>query len=279
MHSATVGRIASAVIKEAFRISHHDPRVRPQHAMQRGLPPACRSTRTERECKRSIPSWSSRKWLRKAGWHGTHHVQVLASTLHVPPAPVVCSRRTNAISCKASQEAQPAALSRRAVASALAGLPILLGASKALALIPDDDDEELIEKAKANRKTRLADERAAEKQYVKEAGFANGEIVTVQRAVKKLAKSGSELESGNLSAVATTVGDSWVGAFEKVALDLSTSKASKKSANDVLKGISALEASARAGSLADSKRNFVSTVSALQTWANAAGIAGSIKGL
>ena len=54
----------------------------------------------------------------------------------------------------------------------------------AKALIPDDDDEELIEKAKANRKTRLQTEKVAEKEYAKSGGFADSEVVAVQaRAV------------------------------------------------------------------------------------------------
>ena len=50
----------------------------------------------------------------------------------------------------------------------------------AKALIPDDDDEELIEKAKANRKTRLQTEKVAEKEYAKSGGFADSEVVAVQ---------------------------------------------------------------------------------------------------
>ena len=52
--------------------------------------------------------------------------------------------------------------------------------SAAKALIPDDDDEELIEKAKANRKTRLQTEKVAEKEYAKSGGFADSEVVAVQ---------------------------------------------------------------------------------------------------
>ena len=55
--------------------------------------------------------------------------------------------------------------------------PFLLAA---MALIPDDDDEELIEKAKANRKTRLQTEKVAEKEYAKTGGFADSEVVAVQ---------------------------------------------------------------------------------------------------
>ena len=46
----------------------------------------------------------------------------------------------------------------------------------ARALIPDDDDEELIEKAKANRKLRLASQKEVETEFKKSGGFAEGEV-------------------------------------------------------------------------------------------------------
>ena len=53
----------------------------------------------------------------------------------------------------------------RELGGLLAAAPVLLSASRALALIPDDDDEELIEKARSNRKSRLASERVAEQKF------------------------------------------------------------------------------------------------------------------
>jgi hypothetical protein len=60
-------------------------------------------------------------------------------------------------------------LPRRALAGLLAAVPVLLPASRALALIPDDDDEDLIEKARANRKNKLASERQTEKAFSRSA--------------------------------------------------------------------------------------------------------------
>ena len=44
-------------------------------------------------------------------------------------------------------------------------------------------------------------------------------------------------------------------------------------------GIGDLESSAKSGSLQEAKKSFVTAVSALQTWAESAGIAASLKGL
>ena len=63
----------------------------------------------------------------------------------------------------------------------------------AKALIPDDDDEELIEKAKANRKTRLETEKVAEKEYAKTGGFADSEVVAVQASAALVLSLSSQL--------------------------------------------------------------------------------------
>ena len=100
----------------------------------------------------------------------------MASTLAVKPfVPATSSCRVPRSSSRSSRaplvvraggdaEVAPA-LSRRALVGLLAAAPVLLSASRALALIPDDDDEELIEKARSNRKSRLASERVAEQKF------------------------------------------------------------------------------------------------------------------
>ena len=91
----------------------------------------------------------------------------------------------------------------------------LVWETSALALLPDDDDADLVLKAKARRKKRLQEELAAEKKFVREEGLRyrhmhfmiNSRKVSraqdnkkleqsVQNAVYNLAKSGSKLESG-----------------------------------------------------------------------------------
>ena len=75
------------------------------------------------------------------------------------------------------------------------------------ALIPanDDEDEELVSKAKANRQRRIVEEKDTEQVFAKSEGYNGVTLLTIERGVKKLAKSGSELEAGNLSSVAKLV--------------------------------------------------------------------------
>ena len=74
----------------------------------------------------------------------------------------------------------------------------------ASALIPanDDEDEELVNKAKANRQSRMEVEKDSEEDFAKTGGYLGVAMLTIERGVKKLAKSGSELEAGDLSSVA-----------------------------------------------------------------------------
>ena len=78
-------------------------------------------------------------------------------------------------------------------------------ARAAWALIPDDDDEDLVEKAKARRGEKLKAERGTEKKFVRSEGFSDASLAPVQKAVLQLAVAGSQLSEGNLGAVQATL--------------------------------------------------------------------------
>lgn len=79
-----------------------------------------------------------------------------------------------------------------------------MGSCAAKALIPDDDDEELIDIAKSRRKERVATEKSVEKNFVKGGDYKGTDLTRVQNAVNKLAKEGLSLESGDLKSLAKT---------------------------------------------------------------------------
>lgn len=175
------------------------------------------------------------------------------------------------------------AIQRRSFAALLAAAPVLFPASRALALIPDDDDENLVEKARLNRKSRLADERQAEKAFSQSEGFVNQstkrDLVPVQRAVNSLGLTGKQLAAGEVAAAASTLSDTWAGEFGRAAEALSTEGAAKTSAAQVVAKLSDLQKAASSGSLANAKKEYVALVGSLESWASAAGIASSLKGL
>ena len=57
-------------------------------------------------------------------------------------------------------------------------------------------------KAKANRSKKLVEEKGTEQSFANTAGYGGAITTTIERGVKKLAKTGSELEAGNLTFVA-----------------------------------------------------------------------------
>lgn len=81
-------------------------------------------------------------------------------------APRAAGRALTPVRAAAGEEAE-LAVPRRALAGLLAAAPVLLPASRALALIPDDDDEELVERARANRAQRLASERQTQQAFAR----------------------------------------------------------------------------------------------------------------
>ena len=72
----------------------------------------------------------------------------------------------------------------------------------AKALIPDDDDEELVDLAKSRRKERLQADKQLGKSFVQEGDYNNSTIAKVQNAVNRLAKDGLSLEAGDLKSLA-----------------------------------------------------------------------------
>lgn len=103
----------------------------------------------------------------------------LAQKAFVAPktsTPSSASRRVVVAALSQNSTTSAAKVQRRSMAALLAALPAILPVGQALALIPDDDDEELIEKARANRKAKLAEERATEKTFARTEGLNTGYV-------------------------------------------------------------------------------------------------------
>lgn len=175
----------------------------------------------------------------------------------------------------------PPTLQRRAMGALLTASPLLWYAQPATALIPDDDDEELVEKARANRKSRLANEKATEKAFSRSEGFVNREekreLVPIQRAVNSLGLVGQQLAAGDVGNASNTLNGSWTTEFRSAAESLSPSN--KTTVSQLASQLTALQQAASSGSLSDAKREYVAVVGSIQNWASQAGIAASLKGL
>ncbi|MEW5303794.1 MAG: hypothetical protein WDW36_006451 [Sanguina aurantia] len=182
--------------------------------------------------------------------------------------------RTSAVVCRAVSETS----SRRNFLG-VALLPALLYVPNALALIPDEEDEELVEKAKANRKARLAQQQTTTRQFIKSEGLndvkLDKELVPIQRAVLKLAKSGAQIEAADLKGVESTLGEIWVEEFRVQAVNVGGTVPPTK----LMSSIGALKASAASGDINASKRQFVALSADLKEWVDGADLASDLKGL
>jgi len=150
------------------------------------------------------------------------------------------------------------------------------------ALIPDDDDEEMVERAKANRRKRLAGEKKAEQAFSRSEGFVDKstkkEIVSVQIAVNALAKAGEALASSDVGSAANALSGQWSAEFEDAAKALSINDDTKAAAEATIAEIGALKQAASSGSLDSAKKEYVDAVTALTTWTSKAAISG-LKGI
>lgn len=159
----------------------------------------------------------------------------------------------------------------------------LARAFAALALIPDDDDLDLVVKARANRSARLSSEKTTEARFSAEGGAAKkvGPLAAAQKAVRKLSRSASALDAGSASDAAAALSGPWAADFAVAAAALSGDAASLagKAAAAAVAAVDAYVSAARAGDLAKSKAGFVTAATAVQGWAKAAGVAAQLTGL
>ena len=98
----------------------------------------------------------------------------------------------------------------------------------------------------------------------------------MQRAVVQLAKSGTQLEGGDLRGLGETLSGGWVDDFKRASTALNSKS---KSLDQVLSGIQALKSKAGEGDVKGTKLQYLAVVGAVQAWASDAGIASQIKGL
>eukprot|EP00887_Chlorella_sp_A99_P008035 scaffold12.g8035.t1 len=201
-----------------------------------------------------------------------------------PLAPAARAPRRLAVAASAGERPGAPALPRRAAAAALlAALPLAAARPVFADLIPDDDDEELVNKAKANRARKLASERDAEAEFRRNANYSSRgqekELVPVQRAINGLAAVGSALEAGDVSAASSALSAAGLPGLRAAADALAFNDAARRSASALAGSLDALEGAARGGALADAKRGYVASVAALQQWAAATGVDKSVKGL
>ncbi|XVF48075.1 hypothetical protein PTKIN_Ptkin03bG0161800 [Pterospermum kingtungense] len=182
--------------------------------------------------------------------------------------------------CKAFNEssAPSPALTKRSFSVGFITSLVLAGngcSNANAAILEADDDEELLEKVKRDRKKRL--ERQG---VISSSGQEKGYL---QDLVYKLSKIGQAIDNNDLSAASTVLGGStdidWVKNANLAFSKLSSSPEEKTQVEAFNSSLASLISSVTKNDVASSKVAFVESASAFEKWATLTGLVGQLKGL
>mmetsp|Transcript_32099 Transcript_32099/g.44501 ORF Transcript_32099/g.44501 Transcript_32099/m.44501 type:complete len:216 (-) Transcript_32099:198-845(-) len=185
------------------------------------------------------------------------------------------------VTCSSNQEQKSVNLSRREILTFVSVAGPVIVSSPARALIDFDEDDELLSKVKADRASKIQQERISERNFVKENGFTDKkldkEIAVVQKAINRLSKTGQLIEAKDSNGLVDVVMGDWVNDL-KVATDaLSLTNDAKSATEPIFTGLSALQSDVK--SKKSSKKSYLTTVNALENWATVSGVSSTVSGL
>ncbi|KAJ6355088.1 hypothetical protein OIU77_005641 [Salix suchowensis] len=194
-----------------------------------------------------------------------------------------CNPRRPLTSCKALSDgsaASPIIITKRSLSICfLTSFAFSLASggnsSANAAILEADDDEELMEKVKKDRKKRL------ERQGV--ISSANKEKGYLQDIVYKLSKVGQFIDNNDLSAASSVLGGStdtdWVKKANVAFTKLSSSPEEKTQVDTFNSSLASLISSVTSNDIESSKTAFVSSATAFEKWTTLTGLDGQLKGL
>ncbi|KAG2278910.1 hypothetical protein Bca4012_040756 [Brassica carinata] len=143
------------------------------------------------------------------------------------------------------------------------------------AILEADDDEELLEKVKQDRKKRI-ERQAVLNSAVKEKGY-------LQDLVYNLSKVGQAIENNDLPAAGLVLGNGsdteWVKTANLAFTKLSASPEENTEVETFNSSLASLVTSVNKNDLESSKLAFVSSASAFEKWSSLTGLLGQLKGI
>eukprot|EP00475_Leptophrys_vorax_P040622 TRINITY_DN75623_c0_g1_i1.p1 TRINITY_DN75623_c0_g1~~TRINITY_DN75623_c0_g1_i1.p1 ORF type:complete len:251 (+),score=18.09 TRINITY_DN75623_c0_g1_i1:80-754(+) len=202
----------------------------------------------------------------------------ISSTASVSQSRIACAAPrlpTLAVRCEQSTT-EAVDVSRRGFSMAAAAL--VLGAvtpavipAPAVALLDADDDAELLERIKRERKEKI--------ELRESRGSYKNEEADIQAAVYGLSKVGQALEAGDLSGASAALGSGWLAKADAAIAKISVSDGEKDLAAVFQSSTGAITSAVSASDIVGAKRAFLASALALEGWAKQAGLAGELKGL
>eukprot|EP00252_Welwitschia_mirabilis_P013615 TRINITY_DN2996_c0_g1_i1.p1 TRINITY_DN2996_c0_g1~~TRINITY_DN2996_c0_g1_i1.p1 ORF type:complete len:222 (+),score=48.53 TRINITY_DN2996_c0_g1_i1:247-912(+) len=168
-------------------------------------------------------------------------------------------------------------LSKRelAVSTALSLLGFSWSAFPAFGILEPDEDEELLEKVKADRKKRL--------QNQQKASILNSEAAFIQEAVYRMSEVGQAIEKSDFGHATQVLGTSldttWIANVKEAFSKVSSDTQQKTKADLFTTSLASLISAVSKQNLDLSKSAFVSSADALEDWATLTGLSKQLKGL
>jgi len=182
--------------------------------------------------------------------------------------------RSVAVSCQAGAIDNQNSISRRHVAGAALLLAPFLAAGNALAILENDDDDELLEKVKRDRKAKI-EKRSSLGQY-------KGQEAMVQKAVYKLSSVGKAIDEGDYAAATLVLGASmdtdWLKDLASATSTVSSSAAEKEAASTLTSSLASLQSAMLQDDGESAKKSFVVSAEALEKWSRLTGLFAELQG-
>lgn len=177
-------------------------------------------------------------------------------------------------------------MDRRETLGALLGAMVTGGSllsEPALALIPDDEDNELLTKAKANRKAKIQAEKRVERKLVESEGLKGNlerQLAPVQKAIAQLSKAGVDLEKNDVKAAASEINDfTLISELEAAVTKISNTGDARKLAKSLVDEVKSFQNAANQAKEQESIKEFKDVAAAFKAWADAADVDSLLKGL
>ncbi|XP_074273987.1 thylakoid lumenal 16.5 kDa protein, chloroplastic [Silene latifolia] len=180
---------------------------------------------------------------------------------------------TQHLVCKASSSSvEHVTLSKRSFAMSISSVVLLSLAGRVNATpLEAEDDLELLEKVKQDRKKRL-ERQSIINSSVKEKGY-------LQEVVYKLSEVGQAIEKDDFNAASSVLGSDWISKANSAFGKLTESAEEKAEADAFNASISELKSSVSNKDVELAKLAFVSSAVAFEKWTTLTGLNGQLKGL
>ncbi|KAH0449920.1 hypothetical protein IEQ34_020612 [Dendrobium chrysotoxum] len=164
---------------------------------------------------------------------------------------------------------------REGLSACFTALTLSLASPSLAAILEADDDEELLEKVKIDRKKRLQ-RQGVISSSAKETGY-------LQELVYKLSKVGKAIENNDFSEASSVLGPStradWIQNVNLAFTKLTSSPEAKNEVDAFNSSLASLISSVDKHDIESSKSAFVLSASALEKWVESTGLVGLLKGL